>query len=234
MEIKENDTMQLPVLPLRGMVVFPKSVIHFDIGRKNSVSAINQAMKADRLIFLSAQIDPMLNEPKLSDLYKTGVVAKVVQVLRQPDDTTRVILEGKFRAHMVAPVIDENLLSAYVVPLPEQTSRITSHDEALIRSVKKQFEKYIEVTPKMPSDIIFKVALCDYPGELADYIINTILLDYQTKQSVLEIMNPTVRLENVLDILVDETYITKLERDIEIRAKNRIDENQHIYFLREH
>ncbi len=233
MEIKENDTMQLPVLPLRGMVVFPKSVIHFDIGRKNSVSAINQAMKADRLIFLSAQIDPMLNEPKLSDLYKTGVVAKVVQVLRQPDDTTRVILEGKFRAHMVAPVIDENLLSAYVVPLPEQTSRITSHDEALIRSVKKQFEKYIEVTPKMPSDIIFKVALCDYPGELADYIINTILLDYQTKQSVLEIMNPTVRLENVLDILVDETYITKLERDIEIRAKNRIDENQHIYFLRE-
>ena len=233
MDIQNNDTLQLPVLPLRGMVVFPKSVIHFDVGRKTSISAIDRAMKGDRLIFLSSQKDPMINEPKLDGLYKIGVVAKVVQVLRQPDDTTRVILEGKYRAEIISPISDDKILMADIAPLPEPIIGMTAHVEALIRSVKKQFEKYIEVTPKMPSDVIFKVALCDTPGELADYITNTILLDYTTKQSVLETMDTTERLESVLDILVDETYIGKLERDIEVRAKTRIDENQHIYFLRE-
>lgn len=233
MDIEYKDTLQLPVLPLRGMVVFPKSVIHFDVGRKNSISAIDKAMKGDRLIFLSAQKDPMVNEPKLDALYKIGVVAKIVQVLRQPDDTTRVILEGKYRAKIINPLFDDKILMADIAPLPEPILGMTPHVEALVRSVKKQFEKYIEVTPKMPSDVIFKVALCDTPGELADYIINTILLDYAIKQSVLETLDSTERIENVLDILVDETYIGKLERDIELRAKSRIDENQHIYFLRE-
>ena len=110
---------------------------------------------------------------------------------------------------------------------------ITAADAAMIRSVKNQFEKYLDVTAKMPPDIIFKVALCKYPGELADYIASTMYLDYQTKQSILEILDPAERLDTVLDVLIDETYITQLEREIEIKAKSRIDENQQIYFLRE-
>ena len=227
------ETLTLPVLPLRGLVVFPKSVIHFDVGRKNSKSAINTAMKEDQLIFLSAQKDPVLSDPKLIDLYKTGVVAKIIQVLKQPDDTTRIVLEGKYRATLEAPVFAQNHLMAEVVPLAEGKTPLTAADRALIRSVKSQFEKYLDVTAKMPSDIIFKVALCKYPGELADYIASTMILDYQTKQSILEILNPFERLETVLDVLIDETYINKLEREIEIRAKTRIDENQQIYFLRE-
>ena len=233
MEINDNNTLTLPVLPLRGMVVFPKSVIHFDVGRKQSIAAVNRAMKSDQRILLAAQKDPAQNEPQPFDLYPIGVVAKVAQVLKQPDDVTRVVLEGKYRARLSSPVFDARIMMAQVLPLAERKTPPTAADTALIRSVKSQFESYLEVTPKMPPDIIFKVALCKYPGELADYIASTMLLDYQTKQSILDILNPSERLQTVLDVLVDETYICSLERDIERRAKMRIDENQQIYFLRE-
>lgn len=231
--MNEKNTMTLPVLPLRGMVVFPKSVIHFDVGRKQSISAITRAMKENQLIFLATQKDPAVNDPKLIDLYSVGVVAKIAQVLKQPDDITRVVLEGKYRAKALAPVFDNKLMLAELLPLPEQIMPLTAADAAMIRSVKTQFEKYLDVTAKMPPDIIFKVALCKYPGELADYIASTMFLDYQTKQSILEILDPSERLDTVLDVLIDETYISKLEREIEAKAKARIDENQQIYFLRE-
>ena len=231
--MNEKNTMTLPVLPLRGMVVFPKSVIHFDVGRKQSISAITRAMKENQLIFLATQKDPAVNDPKLIDLYSVGVVAKIAQVLKQPDDITRVVLEGKYRAKALAPVFDKKLMLAELMPLSEQIMPLTAADAAMIRSVKTQFEKYLDVTAKMPPDIIFKVALCKYPGELADYIASTMFLDYQTKQSILEILDPSERLDTVLDVLIDETYISKLEREIEAKAKARIDENQQIYFLRE-
>lgn len=233
MDINEIKTLKLPVLPLRGMVVFPKSVIHFDVGRKQSITAINRAMKEDQLIFLTAQKDPVVNDPKHIDLYSVGVVAKIIQVLKQPDDVTRVVLEGKYRAKLVSPVFDSKMMVAEIMPLSEEKMLLTAADAAMIRSVKNQFEKYLDVTAKMPPDIIFKVALCKYPGELADYIASTMYLDYQTKQSILEILDPAERLDTVLDVLIDETYITQLEREIEIKAKSRIDENQQIYFLRE-
>ena len=233
MEQNQQNTITLPVLPLRGMVVFPKSVIHFDVGRKQSIAAINRAMKEGQLIFLSAQKDPTLNNPDLTDLYPIGVVAKIVQVLKQPDDVTRVVLEGKYRAKILSPVFDQKLMIAEVLPISEEKMLPEPEDVALIRSVKKQFESYMDATGKVPSDIIFKVALCKFPGELADYIASTMYLDYQTKQSILEILHPSERLDTVLDVLIDETYITRLEREIEQRAKSRIDENQQLYFLRE-
>ncbi len=233
MGINKLQTITLPVLPLRGMVVFPKAVIHFDVGRQQSVSAIKKAMKSDQLIFLATQKDPVVNEPKLIDLYSIGVVAKIVQVLKQPDDVTRVVLEGKYRARIASPVYDDKLIMAELFPIPEEKMPLTASDVAMIRSVKNQFEKYLDVTAKMPPDIIFKVALCKYPGELADYIASTMYLDYPTKQSILEILDPSERLDTVLDVLIDETYISKLEREIELKAKGRIDENQQIYFLRE-
>ena len=233
MGINKLQTITLPVLPLRGMVVFPKAVIHFDVGRQQSVSAIKKAMKSDQLIFLATQKDPVVNEPKLIDLYSIGVVAKIVQVLKQPDDVTRVVLEGKYRARIASPVYDDKLMMAELFPIPEEKMPLTASDVAMIRSVKNQFEKYLDVTAKMPPDIIFKVALCKYPVELADYIASTMYLDYPTKQSILEILDPSERLDTVLDVLIDETYISKLEREIELKAKGRIDENQQIYFLRE-
>lgn len=233
METKNDNTIIVPVLPLRGLVVFPKSLIHFDVGRQKSITAINKAMKQDQLIFLAAQKDASSNEPKLIDLYKTGVIAKVVQVLKQPDNATRIVIEGKYRARIISPVYDEKCLMAEVEPMPEEKNHLTARDSALIRAVRNEFEQYMEIAPKMPPDIIFKVALCKYPGELADFITSNIMLDYNVKQTILEILPQTERLEALLDVLTNENYILKIEDEISRRAKMRIDDNQREYFLRE-
>ncbi|MEE0956872.1 MAG: endopeptidase La [Ruminococcus sp.] len=233
MDNNNENTLIVPVLPLRGLVVFPKSLIHFDVGRQKSITAINKAMKQDQLIFLAAQKDASSNEPKLIDLYKTGVIAKVVQVLRQPDNSTRIVIEGKYRARIVSPVYDEKCLMAEVEPMAEEKNHLTARDSALIRAVRNEFEKYMEIAPKMPPDIIFKVALCKYPGELADFITSNIMLDYNIKQTILEILPQTERLEALLDVLTNENYILKIEDEISRRAKMRIDDNQREYFLRE-
>lgn len=231
--MEAQNTMKVPVLPLRGLVVFPKSLIHFDVGRQKSITAINKAMKNDQMIFLAAQKDASSNEPKLIDLFKTGVIAKVVQVLKQPDNTTRIVIEGKYRARVAAPVFDDRCLMAEVEPLPEEKNHLTARDSAIIRAVRTEFEKYIEVAPKIPPDIIFKVALCKYPGELADFLTSNIMLDYTVKQTILEILPQTERLETLLDVLTNENYILKIEDEISRKAKMRIDESQRDYFLRE-
>ncbi|MCH5296486.1 MAG: endopeptidase La [Ruminococcus sp.] len=232
LDVTGNDI--IPVLPLRGLVVFPKTLIHFDVGRKKSIAAINKAMKNNQLIFLAAQKDTTQNEPSVLDLYSTGVIAKIVQVLKQPENTTRIVIEGQYRASVVSPVFDEKCLMAEVcINQEEKKLPLTSHSSALMRTVKKEFEKYLDISPKMPSDIIFKVALCKRPGELADFIASNLILDYHVKQSILDIFDEIDRLESVLDVLINENYVLKIEEEIMKKARERIDENQRDYFMRE-
>lgn len=233
MNTDNTDTLRIPVLPLRGLVVFPKSLVHFDVGRDKSITAINRAMKSKQLIFLSAQIDATVNEPKLADLYTTGVVAKVVQVLKQPQNVTRIVIEGKYRANLVNAVSDEGCLMADVEPVFEDDEPFSVRSTALIRAIRSEFEEYVENSRKIPSDIVFKVALCRKPGELSDFIASNLILDYRTKQTVLEIANPGERLEAVHDILVSENYILKIENEISAAARTRIDDNRREFFLRE-
>ena len=230
-EIENN--LIIPVLPLRGLVVYPKTLIHFDVGRTKSISAINKAMKKDQLLFLTAQKDAISVEPDISDLYKVGVVAKVIQVLKQPENTTRIVIEGQQRAKIVTPVFDEKCLMAEVEVIEEHSSHLTARDNALMRSVRNEFEKYLEVSPKMPPDIIFKVALCKKPGDLADFIASNIFLDYHIKQSILETFPQTERLETLLDELINENFVLRIEDEISRKARMRIDESQREYFLRE-
>lgn len=233
MSVDFTGNVTVPVLPLRGLVVFPKTLIHFDVGRKKSIAAINKAMKNNQLIFLSAQKDAAQNEPSVMDLYSTGVVAKVVQVLKQPDNITRVVIEGQCRASLISSVFDEKCLMAEVCVNQDENLPRTAHSSALMRTVKKEFEEYIDISPKIPSDIIFKVALCKRPGELADFIASNLILDYHVKQSILDIFDEIERLECVLDVLVNENYVLKIEEEISQKARERIEENQRDYFLRE-
>lgn len=233
MSLDITGNVTVPVLPLRGLVVFPKTLIHFDVGRKKSIVAINRAMKNNQLIFLSAQKDAAQNEPTVLDLYSTGVIAKVVQVLKQPENVTRIVIEGQYRASLISPVYDDSCLMAEVCVKKEDILPHTAHSSALMRTVKKEFEKYIDVSPKMPSDIIFKVALCKRPGELADFIASNLILDYHVKQSILDIFDEIERLECVLDVLINENYVLMIEEEITQKARERIDENQRDYFLRE-
>lgn len=233
MSLDITGNVTVPVLPLRGLVVFPKTLIHFDVGRKKSIVAINRAMKNNQLIFLSAQKDAAQNEPTVLDLYSTGVIAKVVQVLKQPENVTRIVIEGQYRASLISPVYDDSCLMAEVCVKKEDKLPHTAHSSALMRTVKKEFEKYIDVSPKMPFDIIFKVALCKRPGELADFIASNLILDYHVKQSILDIFDEIERLECVLDVLINENYVLMIEEEITQKARERIDENQRDYFLRE-
>lgn len=233
MEINESNNLTVPVLPLRGLVVFPKTLIHFDVGRKKSITAINRAMNKDQTIFLATQKDAAGNEPSIIDLYKTGVIAKVIQVLKQPENTTRIVIEGVKRAKIVSPVYDDSCLMANVQLIDEIENPLTPKDTALIRTVRTEFENYIELNPKMPPDIIFKVALCKYPGELSDFIASNLVVDYHSKQSILETFNPSERLEDILDLLINENYLMRIEDEITKKAKSRIDESQREYFLRE-
>ncbi len=223
----------IPVLPLRGLVVFPKMMLHFDVARKKSAEAIAKAMNDNQLIFLTAQKDASVSDPTFDEIYKVGVVTKIVQVLKQPDDITRVVVEGQYRAKIVSETECESHLEALVAPITERKHPNTARDMALVRLLKGTFENYMELTPKLPSDILFKIGLSTNAGELTDYVAGNVLLDSSVKQSILETINVSDRLETLIDALQKEIYILEIEQEILDKSKERIDQSQREYYLRE-
>ncbi len=233
MDCINNEILNLPVLPLRGLVVFPKTLLHFDVGRDKSQKAINLAMKRNQQIFLVAQKNPSIKDPLPSDLYSMGVVATIIQVIKQPDGATRVIVEGQKRASINEYIDNERCLFAQVTLIPEYSKISSTREIALIRSVKEIFERYSKYVPKLSSDIMFKVAMSENGGELADFITANVIPEYQDKQLILETIDTSERLETLLDILNQEIYILDIEDEIAAKARERIDEQQRDYFLRE-
>lgn len=228
-----NNIYNIPVLPLRGLVVFPKTMLHFDVGRQMSQSAINSAMKRNQLIFLVAQKDPSVKEPGENDLFSIGVVARIVQVLKQPDDTTRVIVEGLKRAYINQFIENKKCIFAEVYSFDEDIDSPSAHEIALIRQIKATFDNYARFIPKLSSDVLFRVATCDNGSELADFIAGNTLPDYNDKQLILETIDVVERLETLLEILSQEIYILKIEEQIGEKARQKIDKSQREYFLRE-
>ncbi len=233
MSFHEIEAYNLPVLPLRGLVIFPKTLLHFDVERKKSQNAINFAMKQDQLVFLVAQKDPSSNEPGQKELFETGVVAKIIQILRTPDNTTRVIVEGQKRAYINEFINSEKSLFANVTVIPENNEPKTSKEIALVRTLKSTFEEYSHFVPKLSSDILFKVGMSNDGGELADFVASNAIPDYSDKQLILETIDVTERLETVIEILNQEIYILDIEEQISEKARERIDQNQRDFFLRE-
>ena len=195
MDIKYNTTYKLPVLPLRGLVIFPKTLLNFDVVRKKSIASIKEAMRGNQYVFISSQKDASVKVPVMEDLYTVGVVAKIVQYLKQPDGITRVVVEGVCRAEVISSEDDGKLMYAEIRTFSKNETEETPEITALMRSVKEVFEQYIHLVPKMPPDVIFKVAMGKEPGELCDFVANNVVLDYQTKQSILCIKDVQRRLE---------------------------------------
>lgn len=231
----ENDILicDIPVLPLRGIVVFPKMMLHLDVGRKKSINAINSAMKGDQRIFVSAQFDASESNPIVNDLYQMGVVARVVQVVKQPDNSIRVLLEGLFRAEIKYVVDNVSFLCADVMQVYTGECEEEAVERALIRSLKKVFENYMELNTKLPSDIMFKVGLCNNCEDLSDYIAGHIPLDYRNKQTILEITDAQERAENLISMLNNDLSVIKIEREIAERTKANLEQGQREMFLRE-
>ncbi len=231
---REKEVLTLPMLPLRGLVLFPNMKLHFDIGRKKSIKAIDTAMKSDQIVFIAAQKNINSIDPERRDIYSIGVIAKVVQVIRQPDHISRVIVEGVSRAVIEEIYDNTSYLTADVVRLTQNKNKsMTSYDIAVIRSARDIFERYLNLSPKPPADLFFRMRTINTTDELSNFIAANCNISYTKKQEVLEIDDPTMRLELLIDYLTQEVYILSVEAEIAQKAKNRIDESQREYFLRE-
>ncbi|MEG1428503.1 MAG: endopeptidase La [Hydrogenoanaerobacterium sp.] len=234
-ELELNELITMPMLALRGLVLFPQMVLHFEVGREKSVSALNESMKTGQQIFLVAQKDIKIDNPTVNDLYKVGVVAEVRQILKSQGNTLRVLVAGTYRAQLIEMVDSGKHLQAVIQKFPLKIPKIkrTALVDALMRTVKELFEEYCFLTPKMPRDMVVNSLSTDDPVYLCEYITANIPLEVEEKQRILEESAPSKRLELLAGILENENSILGLERDIYDKVKEQIDQNQREYFLRE-
>lgn len=229
----DNMIIDVPVLPLRGIVVFPKMMLHFDVVRKKSIAAINKAMSLDQLVFAVAQEDASKSTVVSADLYQVGTVSKVVQMVKQSDGSLRVVLEGLYRAEVKYITEGRSGFIADIVKAEETQPENPLNELALVRSLKSSFESYVKLNPKLPSDIMFKIGLSENAGDLSDYIASNIVLDYRKKQSILECFDTVNRIETLIELINDELAILEIEREINERTRSNIDRNQRDMYLRE-
>lgn len=233
MNVQDGMTSIMPVLPLRGLVIFPGMLIHFDVAREKSVNALYRAMDSDQHIFVVTQKDPIIDAPLSEDLYEMGVVAKIVQLVKQPENMVRVVIEGKYRAEIKEFNGGGDFLSAIVEPVKYLKDKNTVMNLALVRSVRNVFEEYLKYMPKMPSDILYKSQNAKNADEFSDFIAANIQAGFESKQRILATKNVSDRLEYILDLLTNEVYLLKIERELTDKARAKIDESQKEYMLRE-
>ena len=224
----------MPVLALRGLVVFPGMLLHFDVGREKSINALNLAMDKDQTIFLVSQKELKTENPNTEDLFRVGCVAKIRQIMRMSDDNIRVLIEGGYRASFSNLQTINNCLVADVQELNEtKPSKKSANNEAFIRNLQELFAKYAKLIPKMPKDIVMSVMEAKNAAYLSDYIASNIQMPLEAKQMCLEELNPTKRLRKVAELLHKECSILSIDAKIQETVKEQIDDNQREYYLKE-
>ncbi len=236
MDRKDLIQTAVPVVALRGLVVFPGMVLHFDVARAKSIAAVKAAMDTGRDIFLAAQKDPSASDPTYKDIYRVGVVAKVRQIIAIPESNNiRVIVEGDTRAALKKTYEGTSFLLADVTRRPERgyAKKDEEYAAALIRKSRDIFDEYSRFSPKATPDIILRIIDDETPGAIADYIASVISLPFSEKQKILEEGHPLRRLEKMCEIMSAETELLKLEYRIAEKVEQAVDENQREFYLRE-
>ncbi len=223
---------KLPLLPLRGVLVFPYMVIHLDVGREKSVEAIERAMIGEREIFLAMQKEVQIDDPTENDIYTTGTIAEIKQLLKLPGGTIRVLVEGKYRGKIEEfSFLDSHIEVEYKRLLDEKEKNYET--EALMRSLINKFEDYVNVSKKIPPETVVNVVTIEDPGRLADVVASHLTLKITEKQSVLEAVDVKERLGLLCEILSKEMEILELERKISNRVRKQMEKTQKEYYLRE-
>ena len=224
----------LPAIALRGLVVFPNNIVHFEVGRAKSIAAIEAAMHANSSVFLVAQKEMDVEEPTMPDLYGYGVIAEIKQVLRVSDDLVKVLVEGKTRARLLE-LNDGDFLQASVRPVPVRGigADKRTQTEALVRSLKDFFEEYLSYSPQISKDIIYNIVSSDSPLFLSEYMPANLLLKYEDKQTILNESSLLSRLEKLLMLLRQECQVLEIERDLDDKVNASLDKGQREYYLRE-
>ncbi|MBI2890935.1 MAG: endopeptidase La [Nitrospirae bacterium] len=226
------DKKVMPLLPLRDIVVFPYMVVPLFVGRQKSINALDDAVQKGREVLLVTQKSAKTDEPKSDDIYRTGTIATVLQLLRLPDGTIKALVEGKRRGKVAKFVSEETHFIAEVEEIFD-SAHTGSDTEALIRSVLTAFENYHKLNRKLSQDMIQSVSSITDPGRLADTIAAHMTLKIENKQKVLELEDPTERLERVLGYLQTELEILQAERRIRARVKKQMEKTQKEYYLTE-
>lgn len=223
---------RFPLLPLRGLLVYPSMVLHLDVGREKSVRALEKAMVEDNLILLCSQSEVNIEEPGQDDIFRVGTVANVRQMLKLPNGTIRVLVEGVERAEIINYIDNDEYYEVMARELPEDEDSDQECD-ALMRTVLNQFEHYITLSKKVTPETLAAVSDIEEPGRLADVITSHLSLKIKDKQEILETIDVSKRLEKLLDILNNEREVLELERKINQRVKKQMEKTQKEYYLRE-
>jgi len=228
----ETGPRRLPVLPLRDVVVYPHMVIPLFVGREKSVSALDEAMSAGKEILLVAQTKADVDDPGKDDVYEIGTVATILQLLKLPDGTVKVLVEGGQRARLLGIEVDD-CFSAEAEDLVEEETYDEKEMDVLSRSVVSRFEQYVKLNKKIPPEILTSLAGIDQPGRLADTVAAHMALKLAEKQVVLEIHNVQARLEHVLGLIDGEIDVLRIEKRIRGRVKQQMEKSQREYYLNE-
>ncbi|HUO79506.1 MAG TPA: LON peptidase substrate-binding domain-containing protein, partial [Steroidobacteraceae bacterium] len=217
------DTVQpVPVLPLRDVVVYPHMVIPLFVGREKSILALDQAMRSDKQILLVAQKAADVDDPKADDLYRVGTVATILQLLKLPDGTVKVLVEGASRAR-VDRLVTADFFAAYVQPVADVDTYDEREIDVLTRSVISQFEQYVKMNKKVPPEVLTSLAGIEQAGRLADTVAAHMSLKLAEKQKVLEIADVRRRLEHVLAQIEGEMEVLQIEKRIRGRVKQQME-----------
>jgi ATP-dependent Lon protease len=222
----------LPLLPLRDIIVFPHMVVPLFVGRQKSIAALEEAMTHDKTVLLCAQKKAKTNEPSAEDIFAVGTVGSILQLLRLPDGTVKVLVEGKHRARVRRFLDSERFLLVDAEDVEETIER-TVELEALMRSVQSTFEAYVKLNKRIPPEMLTSVASIDDPARLADTIVAHLSLKLQDKQSILETESPARRLEKLYELMQGEIEILQVEKKIRTRVKKQMEKTQKEYYLNE-
>lgn len=229
-----NNIMTLPAISLRGLVIFPSMVLHFDVGRERSVASLKAAAAGDGKIFLVAQKDAGDTEPTAENIYNIGVVAEIRQLLTTPDGSTRVLVEGLFRAKTIRPVPCRDYLKYEVKQLRTRGAAISPNTEtAAKRALKETFDLYASISPKMPRDLYESIMSEEDCSRLFDKVVFNIMLSVEDKQKLLETNGTLQRIRMLIAMLHDEIEVIQAEIEIGEQVREQVDKNQREYYLRE-
>ncbi len=223
---------ELPLLPLRDMVVFPYMVVPLFVGREKSIAALDRALDDNKEIVLAAQKQAKTNDPAPDDIFETGTVASVIQLLRLPDGTVKVLVEGRRRVEIQEYLDHQELYLVRVADVEEALDE-NSEIEALVRQIKNTFESYVKLNKRIPPELLVSVQSIDDPARLADTIVGQLTLKLLDKQEILETLSPPKRIERLLELMQAEIEILQMERKIRTRVKKQMEKTQKEYYLNE-
>ncbi|MGE7302598.1 endopeptidase La [Priestia megaterium] len=228
----EKEKLTMPLLPLRGLIVYPTMVLHLDVGRDKSVQALEKAMMDDHLVCLVSQKDMGIDEPTKEDLYRTGTLAKIKQMLKLPNGTMRVLVEGLNRVNVTEFEDSEEYFVVHVEKQNEE-HQVDVEDKALMRTLLDYFEQYIKLSKKVSVETLSTVSDIEEPGRLADIVASHLPIKIQLKQEILEITDVKERLNTIISHIQDEQEVLQLEKKIGQRVKKSMERTQKEYYLRE-